>query len=469
MATKEVSNQPRRAMGFRDLVLFYVVTGISLRWIATAATAGASAIVIWLFAWFAFYLPLALSVMELSSRYPQDGGLYVWTKHAFGDFAAFMNGWTYWASNLPYFPAVLYFAASSALYIGPARWHSLANNKTYFIVFSLAGLLLGTVLNVVGLSVGKWLHNLGAIGTWLPIGMLYVIAAVCWWRFGSATSFRGANLIPHTHFRDVLFWATIVFALGGSESASFLGDEVKNPRRNIPRALLIAGTIVTTGYILGTVAMLIALPSTEVSGLEGIMQAISSAGNRIGLAGIGPIAALLIVVSNIGALGAWLAATARLPFVAGIDRYLPAIFAQLHPRWRTPYVALLTQSALGAVFIFLGQAGTSISGAYEIFVSTGIISYFIPYLFTFASLIRLQHEAAGADVFRIPGGPRVVTTIGGLGFTTTLVTIVLSLVPAADEPHPFIAVAKIVGLTFVLLAGGAGIFHTGRNRHRQPA
>jgi amino acid transporter len=206
-----------------------------------------------------------------------------------------------------------------------------------------------------------------------------------------------------------------------------------------------------------------------VSGLEGIMQAISSAGNRIGLAGIGPIAALLIVVSNIGALGAWLAATARLPFVAGIDRYLPAIFAQLHPRWRTPYVALLTQSALGAVFIFLGQAGTSISGAYEIFVSTGIISYFIPYLFTFASLIRLQHEAAGADVFRIPGGPRVVTTIGGLGFTTTLVTIVLSLVPAADEPHPFIAVAKIVGLTFVLLAGGAGIFHTGRKRQRQPA
>jgi glutamate:GABA antiporter len=364
---------------------------------------------------------------------------------------------------------VLYFAASSALYIGPARWHSLAGNKTYFIVFSLAGLLIGTVLNVVGLSVGKWLHNLGAIGTWLPIGILYVIAAVCWWRFGSATSFRGANLIPHTHFRDVLFWATIVFALGGSESASFLGDEVKNPRRNIPRALLIAGTIVTTGYILGTVAMLIALPSSEVSGLEGIMQAISTAGNRIGLDGIGPIAALLIVVSNIGALGAWLAATARLPFVAGIDRYLPAIFAQLHPRWRTPYVALLTQSALGAVFIFLGQAGTSISGAYEIFVSTGIISYFIPYLFTFASLIRLQREPAGADVFRIPGGPRVVTTIGGLGFTTTLVTIVLSLVPAPDEPHPFIAVAKIVGLTFVLLAGGAGIFHTGRKRQQQTA
>ena len=467
MPKKEASNQPGRAMGFRDLVLFYVVTGISLRWIATAATAGASAIVIWLVAWLAFYLPLALSVMELSSRYPQEGGLYVWTKRAFGDFAGFMNGWAYWMSNLPYFPAVLYFAASCALYLGPQRWHALAGNKAYFIIFSLGGLLLGTMLNVVGLSVGKWLHNLGAIGTWLPIGILYVIAVACWCRFGSATSFSVTNLIPHAHFRDLLFWATIVYALGGSESASFLGDEIENPRRNLPRALLMAGTVVTTTYILGTVAMLVALPASEVSGLEGIMQAISSAGSRVGFTQVGAIAALLIVVSNIGALGAWLAATARIPFVAGIDRYLPSIFAELHPRWKTPYVALLTQSALGAVFIFLGQAGTSISGAYEIFVSTGIITYFVPYLFTFASLIRLQREPLETGAFRIPGGRAVATVVGGAGFTTALVTIVFSLVPASDEPHPFWAVAKIVFLTLLLLAGGAGIFRTGLKRQRR--
>jgi hypothetical protein len=78
-------------MGFRDLVLFYIVTGISLRWIATAATVGASAVVIWLIAWCAFYLPLALSVMELSSRYPQEGGLYVWSKRAFGEFPGFIT------------------------------------------------------------------------------------------------------------------------------------------------------------------------------------------------------------------------------------------------------------------------------------------------------------------------------------------------------------------------------------------
>ncbi len=100
-------NRPKRVLGFRDLLLFYVVTGISLRWIATAAAAGPSSIIIWIGAWLVFYVPLALSVIELSSRYPNEGGLYVWSKRAFGDFSGFMAAWTYWTSNLPYFPAVL--------------------------------------------------------------------------------------------------------------------------------------------------------------------------------------------------------------------------------------------------------------------------------------------------------------------------------------------------------------------------
>src|ERR1700691_5879494 len=237
------SNAPRRVMGFRDLLLFYVVTGISLRWIATAATLGASAIAIWLFAWFAFYIPLALTVMELSSRYPEEGGLYVWSKRAFGEFSGFTTGWTYWASNLPYFPAILYFAAASALYIQPGRWLYLSSNKEYYLIFSLVGLVVATFLNVVGLQVGKWLHNLGALGTWLPVGMLYAIGVTAWVKFGSATAFTLHRMRPSVHLRVVVFWSTIVFALAGSESASFLSDEVKDLHCNIPRAHLLAGII----------------------------------------------------------------------------------------------------------------------------------------------------------------------------------------------------------------------------------
>jgi len=461
--------RPRRAMGFRDLVLFYIVTGISLRWIATAATVGASAVVIWLIAWCAFYLPLALSVMELSSRYPQEGGLYIWTKRAFGEFPGFITGWTYWVSNLPYYPAVLYFAASNALFIGPARWQSLSENKTYYLLFALSGLALGTVLNVIGLSVGKWLHNLGAIATWVPIAILIGIAAIAFHRFGSATSFTTSSIVPHMKFRDILFMATIVFALGGSESASFLGDEVHDARKNLPRGLLAGGAFVTIGYIIGTIAVLIALPASEVNGLGGIMQAVSKSAERVGLAGIGPVAALLITISNLGALGAWLAVSARLPFVAGLDRYLPPAFARIHPKWGTPYVALIVQAVCGVVFIFLSQAGTSVYGAYEILVSMGIISYFIPYLFVFAALIRFQRDSVGPEVIRIPGGRTVATAIGALGFATTLVTIVFSVMPTADEPHKLLAITKIVGSTIALLGFGVLAFLWGKSHKQKSA
>ena len=469
MPENEVSNRPRRVMGFRDLVLFYIVTGISVRWIATAATAGASSVVIWLIACCAFYVPLALSVIELSSRYPQEGGLYVWSKKAFGDFGGFLSGWMYWTSNIPYFPSLLYFAASNALFMGPARWNSLQSSKTYFISFALFGILLGTVTNVLGLSVGKWLHNAGAIGTWIPVGILYFIGMVCWWKFGSATSFAPSQLVPHAHFQDVLFWATIVFALTGCEGASFLGDEIENPRRNMPRALIIAGVIVTTGYILGSVAMLVALPAGELSGLQGFMQAISIAAHKIGLGILVPIAALLITISNLGGLGAWFAAVGRLPFVAGIDRYLPPAFGRLHPRWNSPYVALLVQAGCAGAFIFLGQAGASVYGAYEVLVSMTIITNFIPFLYVFAALIKLQREPAGPGIIRVPGGKPVAYVIGTLGFLTSLVTIVLSCIPPAEEPHKILAVLKIVIASGVLVGVGVGLFYLGRNRAQRAA
>ena len=117
--------QLKRALGFRDLVLFYIATTFGIRWIATAAAVGPSALVIWLFAAFGLFVPLVFTVIELSSRYPQEGGMYVWSKRAFGDFAGFLTGWIYWTSNLPYFPAVLYFAASNALYVGGSKWKGL--------------------------------------------------------------------------------------------------------------------------------------------------------------------------------------------------------------------------------------------------------------------------------------------------------------------------------------------------------
>ncbi|MGA2696593.1 MAG: APC family permease [Terriglobales bacterium] len=460
----EDPNQPKRVMGFRDLVLFYVVTGISLRWIATAAAAGPSSIVIWIGAWLCFYTPLALSVVELSSRYPNEGGLYVWSKRAFGDFSGFMAAWTYWTSNLPYFATVLYFAASNAIYVRYAAWAHLSGNAPYYIVFSLLGLALATALNIVGLDIARWLHNIGAIAMWIPVVILIVMGGIALHRFGAATQFNAHTMMPSAHFNDMIFWSLLIFAFAGCETGSMMGEEIKNPRRTVPWSLFIAGVTVALCYILGTASVLVALPAAEVGNLQGLMQAISKTASRVGFEGIIPLTAFLIALSNIGACGGYLAATARLPFVAGIDHFLPPAFGHLHPKWKTPWVSLLTQAVLGALFIFLGQAGTSVKGAYDVLVAMTVIAYFIPFLYLFAAMIKLQSEPTGSDVIRVPGGKPVAYLIATVGFLTTLLTIVLSVIPQPDEVNKPLAILKVVGGSIVLVLIGAWIYWAGRRR-----
>jgi glutamate:GABA antiporter len=461
---QEATAQLHRAMGFRDLLFFYLVTGFTVRWISTAASAGPSAILIWLGACLLFYLPLMFTVLELSSRYPNEGGCYVWSKRAFGDFAGFLTGWNYWVCNLPYFPGLFYFTAASALFIGGASWQGLSDSATYYVVFSLVALALAVGLNVRGLEVGKWLHNLGAVGLWVPALFLMGLAVISFVRFGSATPFTAESLVPSTRLKDIIFWSTIAFSLSGLESASMMGDEIQNPRRNIPRALLVAGAMITLLYILSTVAMLVALPQSQILSLQGFMLSIQQASERVGLAGLTAVTALLITLGGLGQAGAWFAAGGRLPFVAGIDRFLPAAFGRVHPRYGSPYVSLLLQAAVAAVFIFLGQAGTTVKGAYDVLVSMAIIGYFIPYLFMFASLIKLQGEPAGPEVLRIPGGRPVATVLGSVGFCVTAAAIGLALIPAADEPNKVLAVTKVAGLTVLLLLAGALVYFTGKRR-----
>ena len=457
---------PKRVLGFRDLVMFYVVTTLSLRWIPVAASVGPSSIVIWIVGLLTIFVPLALCVMELSSRYPQEGGLYLWTKRAFGDFPAFMTGWIYWTSNLPYFPAVLYFAASNALYIGGTRWNGLQVSPAYFIGFSFFGVGLALALNVVGLNIGKWLNNIGSQGTWIPVALLCSVAVVAWIKFGSATSFNAANMKPGLGLGMFGVWATLLYAFSGAESASFMGDEIKDARRTVPRALITAGVVITAGYILGTVAVLVALPQSQVNSMEGIMQAITSAAARVGWNGIGPAVALLIVLANLGGVGAYLAALARIPFVAGIDRFLPPAFGRVHPKWGTPAVALVTQAVCCMVFILLGQAGSTVHGAYQVLVTMTIITNFVPYLFMFAAMIRLQREPVEAGVIRVPGGRPVAIGLALVGMVTTSAVIVASVVPDPSEPNKVLAVAKVVFFSVLLIGGGMLLYALGRRRAR---
>jgi amino acid transporter len=174
--------------------------------------------------------------------------------------------------------------------------------------------------------------------------------------------------------------------------------------------------------------------------------------------------AVLVTISSIGGMSAWFAASARIPFVAGVDRFLPQSFGRLHPKWRTPYVALGSQALIAALFIFLGQAGTSVKGAYEFLVSVGVLSYFLPFVFLFAAMIRVQAEPAGPEIIRVPGGRPVAILLAVFGLLTTIISSILACIPPADEPNKLLAVGKIIGSSAMMIVIGVAVYWIGKAR-----
>jgi amino acid transporter len=463
-----MSTQPvlKRALGLRDLTLFYIVSGLSVRWIATAAAAGPGTLVVWTTALFAFFVPLAASVLELSSRYPQEGGLYVWTREAFGDFFGFIAAWTYWMSNLPYFPGVLYFGAASVLFALGDHRQALSSSGVYYVAFAVIWLAIITTLNVIGVNVGKWLNNIGSAGSIVPLTVLVVLAALSAGRFGSASHFSFSNMVPHLSLQNAIFYSTIFFAFGGCEAGSFMGEEINEPRRTIPRSLISGGTILAVGYIAGTIALLIALPSSAVGGPDGFVLGMQALCSRLGLGWLLAPLALLVGLNAVAGAAAFLSSTSRLPFVAGIDTYLPRSFGSIHPRFLTPWVAIIAYGVAGMMVALLSQAGTTVRGAYNVLVSMSIVAYFLPYLLLFGSTIRLQSRPPEANAFRLPGGRPVAIALASIGFTSTTLTIVLSLFPPEDEPHKSLAVSKVLISTAALIGAGVAVFVSAKRTRR---
>jgi len=174
-----------KSLGVADIVLFNVTAIIGLRWISLAAATGNTSMVLWGAALLFFFLPQAFAVIELTTRLPEEGGVYVWTKKAFGDFHGFMSGWCYWTNNLVYFPNLLVYIAGISVFVAGGQFQAVGESKLYVIIFSLLALWTVTVFNVVGLRLGKWVHNVGGIGTWVTGTVLILFGVIAIIRFGN--------------------------------------------------------------------------------------------------------------------------------------------------------------------------------------------------------------------------------------------------------------------------------------------
>ncbi len=453
-----------RVMGFWDVLLFNIAAVLGPRWIAAAAHNGASSITLWILAALGFFVPTALVVVELSSRFPEEGGLYAWSKDAFGDFHGFLAGWTYWIYSVFYFPALLLASTSMSAYVIGPRGADLAQNRTYLLAGSFFLLAVAVILNIVGLNIGKWLQNAGGVGTYLPLLILLAVAFIVWLRHGSVTHFTLPSLVPHWDWDTVNFWPQLAFAFTGLEMASMMSEEIKDPRHTLPRAIFGSGGLIAAIYIVGTVAVLSLIPAGQVDPKSGVFQAITSGSTilRIGAAGI--LAAMLVSVGNAGGIGTTVAATGRLPFVVGIDRYLPPIFGKLHPRWKTPYVSILVQAGVSSVVLLLIQINETANSAYQILVDATTIIYFLSLLYMYSSAIKLAYRKdrdAHPHAILIPGGKTGVWLAASLGFLVTLGGIALSLIPPGESSNKWLFEIKLLGCTVVSVLLGLILYCRG--------
>ena len=458
-----------RVLGLRDLVLLNIAAVVGLRWLSVAAQIGPSSLILWALALLIFFVPLALAVLELSSRFPSEGGLYVWSKTAFGDLHGFIAGWSYWASNMVFFPSILLFAAGISLHIGGSAWRPLADNVSYSVAYCLIVLWGATALNNVGLERAKWLQNIGGVATWLVAALVIVCGVVSWHSFGMATPLTAATLMPDFgSLATFATLATIALAYAGLELGPILGGEIKEPGKIIPRAVLIAGVMIAAIYIMGTTALLVALPHAQIDIVAGIPQALAAVGDRLGLSFFGPMTAVLLTVSQLGNVGAWITGTARLPLVVGVDRYLPRQLASLHPKYGTPHVALLIQATIVSIILVASLSSATIHESYLILIDMTLILTFLPLLYVFAALPMLRRRAIDgkAPSYVVPGGAFGCWLVASLGFATTTFAMIISMMPPEHSTNPAGFFAKVVGGSLLLIGIGLAFYARGVRRQR---
>jgi glutamate:GABA antiporter len=450
--SRPVSSRPTaalpRTLGRLDIVLLNITAIVSFRWLSVAAQVGPSSLTLWVLGLVLFLLPSALAVAELNSRYPGEGGLYLWTREAFGEMHAFLVGWAYWVANLVFFPSLLIFSAGVFLYIHGGSWLGLAESSSYTVSFSLLILWLAIILNITGLGRAKWLANLGLL--------VACAGAIAWYRYGSATVFDRHSLLPDMRSLATLSgFATMALAYVGLELGPILGGEIRDPQRTIASAMLLSCTVIAAVYIVGTASLLVALPAGEIGLITGIPQALTGLGARIGFVHFGAAAAALLTLAQIGSLGAWIGGTARLPFLFGLDRYLPRALGAVHPRFGSPHVALLVQGLLTTIVLLAAVSGSAIHEAFLALIDMSMILTYLPLLYLFAALpVLRRRDGPRAGLIRVPGGRWGYWCVAACGIAVLLLDAGIATIPPASSTHRKLFAAKVLGGCLLLSSIG---------------
>ena len=453
-AVSEAQKAPhlRRVLGRGDLILLFVVAIVNLNVVPTIASNGGVTVWLWILALLLFFWPQGIAVIELAHRYPGEGGVYLWAKEVFGDFHGFLSGWCYWTNNIFYVPTVLLYFVGISVYVAGPRARGLADNPWFALGASMVLLALLVVLNVLGLGVGKWVNNLGGIGTAVTAIMLIGLGILVTLRFGikmTAAEFQ----IPGD-VRLLGSFGVICFGLVGLELASVMGDAIEDPRRTLPGAVAWGGVISGVLYIGATLTLLLAVSKQDIGVLQGVVQAVSHMAEQVKASWIVSPFAFVLSISIAGIASAWLSGSARIPFVAGLDSYLPEGLGTLHTKYATPYVALIVHGTLSAIFLAMSFVGAGVKEAFVTMLDLAVVLQLVPFVYMYGAVLKLAKKSAPGEGYY---SRAKLLTAGSCGLATTMLAIGVAFIPSHQIRSIGLFEMKMVSGT-LLFVGLAAFF-----------
>jgi amino acid transporter len=444
----------KKPLGLGDLVLTQIVFVVGSSWVGTAAKLGTSHLFFWLLAIFLFYIPQAAVVIYLSRLMPLEGGIYQWAKLAFNEFTGFIVAWNLWLLSIMVI-------ALGGMFITTNISYSLGNGAAWMRESPWCVSLISCALvsglgwtGVRGLSLGKWVHNIGGFAMFLAYGALIVLPFVGLAR-GDLGTYRplqiAAPVMPLFYCFNI-FSKLAVGGLSGFEYVGILAGEAHAPARNIGRSVIIAAPIIALMFILGTSSVLAFIGNNQIDLIGPVPQTLRLGLHSFQIAGaIASVAILLMTVRSISSMSIHFTGSSRLPMVAGWDHLLPVWFSRLHLRYKTPVNSIMFVGAITLVIAISSQIGAGVQEAFQLVDNAANVFYGIVYTVMFAIPI------AGAAAVR-KGAHTWLRLAACCGLMVCLLAIFFTIYPIIDVPNPSVFAAKVIAVSLVANLVGITIF-----------
>lgn len=452
--------ESKRRIGFWDLVFMNVSACYGIRWLAKSTALdfglGIGSISMWVLFSFIFFVPQALIAAEFAATYPKEGGIMEWVKEAFGEKWGFMVSWLNWTAKIFWFSAFLTFLGVDIAYM--LGMQGLALNRIYILVLSLVTLWSLSLACLKGMGKAKIFTNLGAFGSMIPTIFLLVMAflSVFVLKKPAASTYSVHTILPQLNADSLVAISTLMYGLSGTEMAANFINEVENPRKNYPRAIITSAAIVATMYVVGSIAMTMILTPDQITASTGLFDALGTAAHNLGIGDwLMQVLAGGIALSLFGGLILNIAQPVKMLFGSVKKGVFPEKIMKTN-EVHIPTRAVIFQAVFVSILLLLVVLIPSVDTVYNVLVSMTALSSLFPYSMMFAAYVKLRKNRPNEyRPYQMVKNNQLAVGIGYFILAITVIGAILTATPVMDTvmQNVFYEIEMIGGAILVIASG----------------